>query len=187
MGNVTQNIKPWAQKLENFCIKLGKNNKATYPVMAIAFVKGICRPAFTMMDKTEKPDTKKYTALREGLTELIAIPTYLVCGEASAWIAKKLIKDPVESAKASKNLMFIGVCGAALFAIPALCSVAINPIVKKFLKEKKEKELAARPEEKHNSVLQFKPVLIPFNGTKRPPNTPYNNTSARIGMKVGGV
>ena len=183
MGNVTPNIKPWVQKLENFCIKLGKNNKATYPVMAIAFVKGICRPAFTMMDKTEKPETKKYTALREGLTELIAIPTYLVCGEASAWLAKKLIKNPTEAAKASKNLMFLGVCGAALFAIPALCSVAINPIVKKFHRENKAKELAAQP---HN-ILQFKPVLTTFSGKKLPVNYSYKNTPPAGGMKVGGV
>lgn len=64
-------------KLKNLCIKLGENCKPTYPVMAIAAVKGICRPAFTMMDKKEEPKTKKYTAIREGLTEIIAIPVLL--------------------------------------------------------------------------------------------------------------
>ena len=37
---------------------IAKNLKATHTVMAIATVKGICRPTFTMMDKTEKPETK---------------------------------------------------------------------------------------------------------------------------------
>lgn len=44
-----------------------------------------------MMDKTESPDTKKYTALREGLTEAIAIPAYFVCGELSAKLQKFFI------------------------------------------------------------------------------------------------
>ena len=72
-----------ANIIKNTCKKLGENNKPTYVVMAIATVKGICRPTFTMMDKTEKPETKKYTALREGLTEVIAIPAYWACGEAA--------------------------------------------------------------------------------------------------------
>ena len=44
-----------AETLKRTCKKLGENNKPTYVVMAIAAVKGICRPTFTMMDKTEIP------------------------------------------------------------------------------------------------------------------------------------
>ena len=62
------------------CESVGKDNNPAYAVVAIATAKGICRPMFTMMDKKEAPETKKYTALREGLTEVIAIPTYLACG-----------------------------------------------------------------------------------------------------------
>ena len=76
-------------KFKNICDHLGKNNKPTYVVMAIATVKGICRPTFTMMDKKEDPKTKKYTAIREGLTELIAIPVYWGLGELSAKVATK--------------------------------------------------------------------------------------------------
>ncbi len=47
-----------ANKFKNICDHLGKNNKPTYVVMAIATVKGICRPAFTMMDKKEDPKTR---------------------------------------------------------------------------------------------------------------------------------
>ena len=69
---------------------IAKNLKATHTVMAIATVKGICRPTFTMMDKTEKPETKKYTALREGITEAVAIPVYFICGELAGFGAKVL-------------------------------------------------------------------------------------------------
>ena len=43
--------------IKKTCKSLGENNKPTYVVMAIATVKGICRPMFTMMDKTENPET----------------------------------------------------------------------------------------------------------------------------------
>lgn len=156
--------------------------------MAIAIVKGICRPTFTMMDKKEKPETKKYTALREGLTELIAIPTYFACGELSAWGAKKLIKDKALAEKASKNLMFLGVCVAALFAIPALCSLTINPIVKKFLKNK-QKEEENRTPQLNSDVPHITTLTNPVKqtfGTAKPPIN-YSPFKFPQGMKVGGV
>ena len=85
-----------ADKFKNICLSLGRNNKPTYAVIAIATVKGICRPAFTMMDKTEKPETKKYTALREGLTELIAIPVYWASGELAGCFSKYLTRKVVK-------------------------------------------------------------------------------------------
>ena len=83
---------------------IAKNLKATHTVMAIATVKGICRPTFTMMDKTEKPETKKYTALREGITEAVAIPVYFICGELAGFGAKVLrnVQDSVNIKKAKK-------------------------------------------------------------------------------------
>ena len=180
---------PKTPLLERICTSLGKNNKATYPVMAIAIVKGICRPTFTMMDKKEKPETKKYTALREGLTELIAIPTYFACGELSAWGAKKLIKDKALADKASKNLMFLGVCVAALFAIPALCSLTINPIVKRCLKNKQKEEADAKQTQLNKETPHLQnltsPVKQNFGTAKLPLN--YSISKFSQGMKVGGV
>ena len=105
---------------------LGKNNNPAYVVVAIATAKGICRPLFTMMDKKESPETKKYAALREGLTEVIAIPTYITCG-ALAGKGAHLVKDPKQAELAKHNLRFIGVCAAALLVIPGLCSLVIKP------------------------------------------------------------
>ena len=151
-------------RLGKMCDSLGVNNKATYPVMLIALVKGICRPTFTMMDKTEKPETKKYTALREGLTEIIAIPTYWACGELTAKLAskfkfKKELPEDVQKSlikRASKNMMFIGVCTAALFVIPGLCSVAIKPIMDKIMPDYK-------PNKKQNPEDLNKTASLPVN------------------------
>lgn len=186
----------FVNRLGKICDSVGVNPKATYPVMLIALVKGICRPTFTMMDKTEKPETKKYTALREGLTELIAIPTYYACGELSAYVAKKIkfknvppdVQDSLAK-RASKNMMFLGVCGAALFVIPALCSVAIRPIMNKFMpnvannaRSKTNTQVAtqAQPLVNLNKSIDYK------TNSPQPLQTVYANKFSS-GMKVGGL
>lgn len=210
-----------ADKFRNICVALGKNNKPTYAVMAIATVKGICRPAFTMMDKTEKPETKRYTAVREGLTELIAIPAYWACGEIAGKCAKlfvkredflseniknqikKGIKGPqidkalniaAEQAekngiKAANNLRFVGVCTAALFIIPALCSVAIKPLMSKIIKPPSAndtKEVLPDAIQKLNIKSNKKPDITTFG------SSPYRTLNSYIsrpqaGLRVGGL
>ncbi len=182
---------------------IAKNLKATHTVMAIATVKGICRPTFTMMDKTEKPETKKYTALREGITEAVAIPVYFICGELAGFGAKILrnVQDSVNIKKAKKlaektgdiidlekikqspevtkkianNLRFLGVCTAALLVIPSVCSVAIKPIVDEIIKPPKNPDLPKIPPA--NPVQQIKPIQRPS----------INSFLGSHGMKVGGV
>lgn len=201
--------------LRNVCSKLGENNKPTYAVVAIAAVKGICRPTFTMMDKTEKPETKKYTALREGLTEIIAIPVYLACGylagKCSPLITRKVTKDDfltnqikqdiangVQSDKVQKavqnaekqlgkykmrvtnNLRFVGVCAAALVAIPALCSLTIKPVMTKLLKTPKQEEKPETPQ------VQTNPAYNNINIRKQFRLNAYQ-IRPQSGMKVGGV
>ena len=111
---------------KKICESVGRDNNPAYAVVAIATAKGLCRPLFTMMDKKESPETKKYTALREGLTEVIAIPTYLACGYLACKGAD-LVKDAEKASKAKHNLRFLGVCVAALVVIPGLCSVVVKP------------------------------------------------------------
>ena len=59
--------------------------------MSIAIAKGIFRLMFTMMDKEENYETKRYTAIREGLTEMIAIPVYYLSGVVSEFTAKNFL------------------------------------------------------------------------------------------------
>ncbi len=203
--------------MEKICTKLGTNNKPTYVVMAIATVKGICRPVFTMMDKKENPETKKYTAIREGLTEIIAIPVYWASGELAGKLAHVLAKPKnfmgknlykeykkghvtpevtkaFDSAKElaennlskmNKNLMFIGVCTAALFVIPALCSVAIKPLMGVIQKNHK-------PEGKRLDVNTLRETSAPLYNPYFQHNdnlkylSSFNKTPVG-GMKVGGV
>lgn len=208
-----------ADKFKNICLSLGRNNKPTYAVMAIATVKGICRPAFTMMDKTEKPETKKYTALREGLTELIAIPVYWASGELagcfSKYLTKKVVKEDflpkkikediknginneavtkalkhaaerVEETKlkVTNNLRLAGVCTAALFVIPAVCSVAIKPVVGKIIKPPKKPETVKEPVIQQNE-LSSRPKITNFGSN--PYKTNLALTRPQTGLRVGGL
>ena len=106
---------------------VGKNPKAIYAVVAVACANAVFKPLSTILDKKEKPETKKYTALREFLTECVAVPTYIACGTIAEKFAKTM-KDPGKAHVAKANLNFLGVCTAAVFVIPALCSVVIKPM-----------------------------------------------------------
>lgn len=167
---------------------LGKNNNPAYVVVAIATVKGICRPMFTMMDKNESPETKKYAALREGLTEVIAIPTYLTCG-ALAGKGAALFKDPAKSEIAKHNLRFAGVCAAALFVIPGLCSLVIKPFTDKILGKQPDK----KPNTKNldiTSKVEEPALKNPIAATgkigKLPLQQPVSiSTFTNSGMRVG--
>lgn len=125
--------------IKKICESLGRDNNPAYVVVAIAAAKGIFRPLFTMMDKKESSETKKYTALREGLTEVIAIPTYLACG-AIAGRGAKLCKDAKQAEMAKHNLRFVGVCAAALFIIPGLCSMVVKPFTDRIFNKNKKEE-----------------------------------------------
>ncbi len=177
--------------IKKTCKSLGENNKPTYVVMAIAAVKGICRPAFTMMDKTENPETKKYTALREGLTEVIAIPAYWICGELAGKIAKKTFNGSEALAKrAETNLMFIGVCTAALFVIPGLCSLAIKPIMNK-IGFKSPHDIQNENNSKKNIDIKSPATPVQLENTAQKfniyPRMSTFTSKPQTGLRVGGL
>lgn len=185
--------------IKNICKRLGENNKPTYAVMAIAVVKGIARPLFTLSDKDTDPITKKYTALRECLTEVVAIPTYYFCGELAGKVADKLKFDntPSDELKqysrknAKQNFMFLGVCIAALAVIPALASITIKPFMNKIIKDKKQanQEISTKPDMNINSEINNTVVKNPVFQSKKGHQTlikplPYSYNG---NMKVGSL
>ena len=144
-----------SEKIYNICKKLGESNKATYAVVSIATAKGIFRPIFTMTDKHESKETKRYTAAREGLTEVVAIPTYIAVGKLAETIAGKLKGLSHEKMEVAKhNANFIGVCVAALFVIPALASLVTKPLAKRMQnKTENEKKLDIKEHEVPEGII----------------------------------
>lgn len=137
--------------LTNICKTIGEKNMPVYTVVPIAICKGICRPIATMKDKKQDPETKKYAAIREGLTELIAIPTYIIMSWATGKLAPafspqgKSLKKIFESGKTT--LGFFGVCIAALIVIPGLCSIAMPHVLKALGKKDKKFQQTPFPTE----------------------------------------
>jgi len=187
--------------IKKTCSKLGNNNKSIYPMIAIASANAICRPTFTMLKKGEDPESKKYAALRELLTEVIAVPTYWASGELMAKLGKYIASKATdkEIAKMEKNgqiltdkvkqnmknsavkkgqagLMLIGVCTAAGLIIPALCSVAVKPVMSK-IAPKKGLDI------KENSLTPPSVLIPPQQQITRP----VFKDLTYSGMKVGGV
>ncbi len=191
---------PIANTIKNICYKLGSNNKSIYPVVAIATANGIFRPTITMLKKGENPESKKYAALREGITEVIAVPTYWACGELAAKCGQLIVskakdiefakmekmgkilpevqKQEMKSAaikKGQAGLMLIGVCTAAGFVIPALCSVLVTPIMNKIRKN---------PNKNNSVTVQTLHKITP---PQKQISRPVFKSVYSSGMKVGGI
>ena len=75
MAGLMGNIADIGKKI---LISVGKNNKPTYTVMTIAAANGIFKPISSLTDKKEKPEARKYAALREFATECVAVPTFVI-------------------------------------------------------------------------------------------------------------
>lgn len=151
---------------------LGENeDSATLIACSIAVFKGIFRPLFTMMDKKTDPEAKKYAAIREGLTEVAALPIYAVTPYLVGKFVEKFYHgDGKKNVKI--NAKFAGICAATLI-IPAVCNVIQPPVMNAYKKHQDAKKLkiaeATTPTEP-----SVKPVQTTFNGR------------INYGMKVGG-
>ena len=153
---------------------LGKNqNTPVIAVCLIAFFKGIFRPMFTLMDKKQDPETKKYAAFREGLTEVAALPIYAIMPFLAAGLAEKVasnMKKNVNMDNIKGTAKFLGVCLATLL-IPAVCNVIQPPIMNAYKKHEDDKKAKIANISNINTVTQ--PLQTPFN------------SSHSYGMKVG--
>ena len=180
------------EKLKKTLVELGADNSPTYPAIAIAAAKGIFRPLFTMMDKKEDPKTKKYTALREGLTELIAIPTYWACGVLANKVANSIHKEPEKIHIAKSNFGFLAVGVATLLIVPALCSCLVKPFTNMLFKKddkEKTKDNCKKLDivEGENDVTNYGKNDMKVSITKNQPNLYVNTVNIRnnSGMRVG--
>ena len=79
----------FANIMEKVFIWFGVTINPSFVSASIAAAKGIFRPIFTMSDKKQDKDSRVYAALREGLTEGIAIPVYLGSGAIAKAISKQ--------------------------------------------------------------------------------------------------
>lgn len=145
---------------------MGTNANLGVGVMcAIALFKGILRPIFALQDKKSSPETRKYTAMREGLTEVAALPMYATLPFACSWIAGKIFKGH-NKLENIKGVTKFGALGLATFMVPVVCNKIQPPIMAAYKRHEDAK----------------KTQLAKVN-TQPLPNTAFK---ANYGMKVGG-
>lgn len=119
---------------QKICNKLGENNKPIFTVMAIACGKGTVRPILSITDKKEKPDARKYAALRELMTEFIGVPTTLCAGLVAESLTGLLAKKGSTSYKNTKAVLsLLGICVAAGYLVPQFCNMFMPPVMKKLM------------------------------------------------------
>ncbi len=173
---------PFQRHFKNLCINLGKNNKALYGALTIAVSKGILRPTFTMMDKKQEKDSRKYTAFREGLTGAVAFCSYLITDAGVEKLAKHIAKKTNhlnELPKMKSTLSLITVSLTALFVIPAICNAATKPLMNALLPNQKETKKTPKYTLPKNNIRQPN-----FQGY----TTPYHfKNFYNSGMKIGGI
>ncbi len=120
--------------MQKICNKLGENNKPIFTVMAIACGKGTVRPILSITDKKEKPDARKYAALRELMTEFIGVPTTLCAGLAAENLTGLIAKKGSTSYKNTKAVLsLLGICAAAGYLVPQFCNIFMPPVMKKLM------------------------------------------------------
>ena len=186
--------------LKTICEKLGRNNDPVIAVLGIAVFKGVFRPLFTMMDKEEPPERKKYAAFREGLTEAIAFCSYFVTSYAAKALAGPICKAVGKTSdsaihKTEKSLSFLAVCLAAVAIIPGVCNITLKPIMEAAQKLQKDKQ--NRPQEiktldiKEQSVDETLPKqaispVLSENARNLLSSIQKPAITSSAGMKVGG-
>lgn len=175
--------------LENVFRYLGENeNSATLVACSIAIFKGIFRPLFTMMDKKQDPDAKRYAAIREGLTELAALPIYAAVPIVIGKLMDKYYKGEFKK-NVKMNAKFLGICAATLI-IPAVCNVVQPPVMKAYKKHQDAKsakmgldvnsvdDSSVNIQNPVNIAKPVAPVNTAFQGT-------FKNSKVNYSMKVG--
>lgn len=175
--------------LENAFNYLGGNeNSATIVACAIAIFKGIFRPTFTMMDKKQDPEAKRYAAIREGLTELAALPIYAAVPITIGTLINKFYKGGSKK-DVKVTSKFLGICAATLI-IPAICNVVQPPVMKAYKKHEEAKKAkmgldvnsvddsSVNVQNPVNIAKPIAPVSTAFQGT-------FKNSKVNYGMKVG--
>lgn len=194
---MSQQLAKVAEKVFKY---FGEKTDPLLAVLIIAGCKAIFRPTFTMADKHQTQDRKVYTALREFLTEVVAVPSYFIMSKLSKnnFMANKLTSNLGNVKNTKEVLSFIGICLTAGLVIPSLCNLLLTPVMKKFKEhqDKGKQPVSVEPKTFNDFILKeninYIPVNAPvqkvftnFKGVNQKTGSHYNFNSFP-GMRIGG-
>jgi hypothetical protein len=147
-----------SKNAEKFLHKLGSNPDPLFTIVALCLFNMTLRPLITLSDQNQPKERKLYAALREFVTELIALPVCVIMSRlAGGMLAKRFAKP--ENIEAVKNVFSFAGLLLANFTIPILGTLALDPLMgkaKKLLNAEEKPDM--KPTQKLNIVSET-PVI----------------------------
>lgn len=190
---------PLANVAEKAFRYFGTKTDPLLAVLIIAGCKAIFRPTFTLASKHQPQERKNYAALREFLTEMVAVPSYIIMSKLSKndFMSNKLTNNIGNIKNTKEVLSFLGICLTAGLIIPYLCNLIINPVMKKFQQYQNSKKPTVKVEPKtfNDFILKENINYIPVKTLNQQPlanfkgvnkTGSYYNFNSIPGMRVGG-
>lgn len=121
-----------SSKIGNVYQKLGADSDPLMTIVVLCLFNMSVRPLITLSDKNQPKERRYYAALRESITEIIALPT---CVFFSRYLGGKLanhfsVTKTPEAIQSVKNVFSLAGLVAANFVIPILSTIALDPIMK---------------------------------------------------------
>ena len=128
-----------------------------------------------------------YTILYNSITLTLLIAIEHIVENMYRFFKLIFVNSPINAKRAEKNMMFIGVCAAALFVIPGVCSAVIKPMMDAIGLKAPDQKHAPKPAE--NPQLT---VITPANNRLTKLTSPYTSMHAfqnrpQSGLRVGGL
>lgn len=161
-------VKNLASRAEKVFTSLGSNPDPLITIIALCLFNATVRPLITLSDKNQPKERRYYAALREAVTEMIALPTCVLFARGiGGMLANKFAtsKSP-EVISGVKNVFSLLGLVAANFVIPILTTIALDPIMKDVKKRiVKDKQQHPTLDITSQSPLNNTPVLPPNPAT----------------------
>ncbi|MEW5819966.1 MAG: hypothetical protein AB1782_07220 [Cyanobacteriota bacterium] len=119
-----------APRTEKLFTKLGSSPDPLITIIALCAFNMTVRPLITLTDKNQPKDRRIYAALREAVTEIIALPMCVLMARViGGRLAQQFTKAP-NTIGAVKNVFSLAGLVVANFIIPIIATVALDPIMK---------------------------------------------------------
>ena len=176
-----------ANKIAPSIKKLGSSPDPFFTIAVLCIFNATVRPLITLSDKNQPKERKYYAALREFVTELVALPT---CAFFARYLGGKLAghfaKAP-NTVSAVKNVFSMGGLLVANFTIPILSNIILEPImkdVKKKIKADNKTQLNVISESNNQPLQTINP--IPVQSPQKVQNIwSYYNFTNKKGLTIG--
>jgi len=127
-----------AKNAKNFYGKLGSNPDPLFTIVALCLFNMTLRPLITLSDPNQPKERKMYAAMREFVTEALAMPICIIMSRLAGGVLAKKFARPENINKVKNVFSFAGLL-LANFTIPIVGTLIMDPLMNKLKKNPKFK------------------------------------------------